>query len=236
MLICVAVAFAMALLLAKPQGMTLATVQAMDLEELITRFGFPEDFTREQAVQTWTEAWWVPSRLCAVPTGLVMAAVAAAYLVGYCLNRPVIASLYVGQSRTRAALELHGAVLTMTVAWSLLLSAAALVCYGGFEAPALQLVRYFGWRLFFDLASASLVAGLGYASREPYVPLCVGMVLAVMTTLLQLLREELWWLPPYAASSVLRTGADWRLVLPSAVMLIAAPLLGVGVLRRMECK
>ena len=161
--------------------------------------------------------------------------------MGSCLHRPVITELFAGTPRQRVALGLVLAVLLPGIAISLLIFTVSLLLYGrdcfavlGPDAWRV-LAPIIGWRVFFDLAASCPVLILAFATREMYFSFCGGAMMAVLTTVLRLLQEELWWFPNYALRRLVLYGEpQLQLILPSVVLLLAAPAVALVVCCRME--
>lgn len=236
-------AFALALLLAKPQGMTLAQLEQQGLAAFHERFGLPELTTMDAALDWYARYVRLPQVL-GEPTAILIAAVLASYLIGGDLRGPVITQLYAGCPRWRIALSHCAAVFGVAAVLSLLLATATAVVFGhdciaqlGADAWPM-LWRALCGRLLFDLAAFCPAMLLAFLTREMYLSLCGASILAVMTTMLDLFRAELWWFPPYAAQMVLQYQPTdlWRLVVPSLGMLVVTPLAGIILMQHITPK
>jgi len=245
LLICVLIAIAIGLLMAKPQVFTLAQLRAMELSDLQMRFHLPNADSVEAVVRWYAGAIHLPELAAGCSTAIIPAAVLGAYVVGSCLKRPVITELFAGTPRPRVAMGLILAVVLPGIAISLLVFAGSLLLYGrdcfavlGAADTWRVLAPIIGWRMFFDLAAYCPVLILAFATREMYFSFCGGAMLAVLTTVLRLLQEELWWFPNYALRRLVLYHVSvpqmlW-LLLPSLLLLVAVPIVALGVCSRME--
>ena len=246
LLICLVVAFGIAILLAKPQILTIEQLRSMDLGDLQARFRLAELQSKEDIIRWYAAHVYLPEVIAGNSTAILIAAVLGSYIIGSCLTGPIIAEQYAGTPRTRMAVRLYAALCVGGLLFSLLLLGTVLFVYARECLQMLgsdvwrTLLPMLGWRVFFDVAAFGLVALFAFLTRELYISFCVGAILSTLTTMLKILRDELWWLPNYALRNMflyqLSTSEQLSYVIPSLAMLMVTPVVGILILSRIELK
>ena len=248
LVLCICLGLLLALFLVNPglRTLTLKETRTMSMAELSQTFPYlfgGSNVTREAFERQYANAL-LNSLLGRTPSMVIIAAVVASYFVGSCLARPINAEVCAGRARWRSALALCAATAIVAAVLSVLLTLLVAVFYAhdclavlGWESIG-NLFYMARWRLFFDLAVFCPVVLMCFITREPYFALCGGAMLAALTTLFQMLQEQLWWFPTYAAQTVMLYQPDdmLRYVLPSLLLIVVTPIFAVWRLERCELR
>ena len=246
LLICLVIAFFIAVILAKPQAFSEEQLRSMDLSDLQARFGLGELQSKEDIIGWYAAQVYLPEVIAGNSTAILIAAVLGSYIIGACLTGPIISEQYTGTSRTLMAFRLYATVCVGGLLFSLLLMGTVLLVYAREcllllgSAAWQKLLPMLAWRVFFDVAAFGLAALFAFLTREMYISFCVGAILSTLTTMLKMLRDELWWLPNYALRNMflyqLSTSEQLSYVIPSLAMLMVTPVVGILILSRIELK